>query len=68
MTVLLITLLVGVMGMVGYVLVRGVIGMASGREANAEAQQMWMRKRVLYQAIAVGIAALIMFLAGTRGS
>ena len=67
MTILLIILLVGVMGMTGYVLVRGVIGMASGREGNAAAQQQWMRKRVFYQAIAIGIAAIILSLAGARG-
>ena len=52
---------------VAVIRLQGVIGMASGREANAEAQQMWMRKRVLYQAIAVGLAVLIMIVAGARG-
>ena len=62
-TILIIALLVA-MGATAYVLVRGVMAMASGKLGNQEQQQQWMRKRVLYQGIAILIAALILILAG----
>lgn len=62
-TILIIALLVA-MGATAYVLVRGVMAMASGKVGNGEQQQQWMRKRVLYQGVAILIAALILILAG----
>ena len=59
----LIILLVTVMAATVYALVRGVIAMASGKEGSSEAQQGWMRKRVLFQAVAILIVALILMLA-----
>ena len=64
MNTLLIILLVVAMGFTGYALVRGVMAMASGKVGTGEQQQQWMRKRVLYQGIAVFIAAAILLLAG----
>ena len=64
MNTLLIIGLVLAMAATAYVLVRGVLAMASGKVGNQQAQQQWMRKRVLYQGIAVFIAAAIMMLAG----
>lgn len=64
MNTLLIILLVVAMGATAYVLVRGVMAMASGKVGNQEQQQQWMRKRVLYQGIAVFIAAAILLIAG----
>jgi membrane protein insertase Oxa1/YidC/SpoIIIJ len=64
MSTLLIIVLVVAMGATAYVLVRGVMAMASGKVGNQEQQQQWMRKRVMYQAIAVFIAAAILLLAG----
>ena len=50
-----------------YVLVRGLAGMAQGSSTlNAARSQSLMQKRVLYQAIAILVAALLMLLA--RGS
>jgi FlaG/FlaF family flagellin (archaellin) len=63
MNTLLIIALVVAMAATAYVLVRGVLAMASGKVGNQQAQQQWMRKRVLYQGIAVFIAAAIMMLA-----
>lgn len=60
---LLIILLVAAMAATAYVLVRGVIAMASGKDVTGEAQQNWMRKRVLFQAVAIVIVALILILA-----
>jgi len=67
MTPLLIILLVIAMGATAYVLVRGVIAMASGKDLSGEQQQNYMRKRVLYQAIAIVIVILIFVVAGQAG-
>ena len=66
MTAPLIIVLLIFMGLTVYVLVRGVMAMASGKAGNQAKQQEWMRKRVLYQGIAIFIAALVLMLA--RGS
>ncbi|MEO5773483.1 MAG: twin transmembrane helix small protein [Sphingomicrobium sp.] len=63
MTPLLIILLVAAMGATAYVLVRGVMAMASGKDATGEKQQDWMRKRVLFQGVAIVIVVLILILA-----
>jgi len=63
--VLLILLLMAMAGVV-YVLVRGVMAMASGKDLTGEQSQMWMRRRVLFQAVAIVIVILILFLAGSQ--
>ena len=65
MSAILIIALLVAMGATAYVLVRGVMAMASGKVGNQEQQQQWMRKRVLYQGIAIMIAALILILANS---
>ena len=65
-TILLILLLLA-MGATAYVLVRGVIAMASGKDLSGERQQGYMRKRVLFQAIAIIIVILILVMAGASG-
>ena len=67
MNTALIILLVLAMAATAYVLVRGVIAMASGKDVTGEKQQDWMRKRVLFQAVAVVLVALILILASARG-
>lgn len=62
-TFLLILLLIA-MGAVAYVLVRGVIAMAQGKDVTGEVQQSYMQKRVLYQGIAIVIVVLILVMAG----
>ena len=64
MTPILLILLVLAMGATAYVLVRGVIAMASGKDISGERQQNYMRKRVLFQAIAIIIVILILAVAG----
>ena len=64
MNILLVLALVAAMGATAYVLVRGVIAMANGKENNGAKQQEWMRKRVLYQGIAIAIVAVILLIAG----
>ncbi|HMI39851.1 MAG TPA: HIG1 domain-containing protein [Sphingomicrobium sp.] len=66
MTILLVILLVGAMAATAYVLVRGVIAMASGKDLSGEAQQGWMRKRVLFQGIAIVLVILVLALASSR--
>ena len=68
MNTVLTILLVVAMAAVAYVLVRGVMAMASGKDVSGEVQQGYMRKRVQYQAIAIVIVILILLLAsGARG-
>ncbi|HUE79920.1 MAG TPA: twin transmembrane helix small protein [Sphingomicrobium sp.] len=63
MSTVMIILLVVAMAATAYVLVRGVIAMASGKDVTGEQQQNWMRKRVLFQAVAIVLVALILILA-----
>jgi len=65
MNTLLLILLALAMAATAYVLVRGVIAMASGKDISGERQQGYMRKRVLFQAVAIVIVILILILAGT---
>lgn len=64
MTPILLILLLAAMAATAYVLVRGVMAMASGKVGSSQEQQGWMRKRVMFQAIAILIVALILVLAG----
>ena len=61
---LLVILLLLAMGATAYVLVRGVIAMASGKDITGEQQQNYMRKRVLFQGLAIVIVLLILIVAG----
>ena len=63
----LLVLLLLAMGATAYVLVRGVIAMASGKDITGEQQQNYMRKRVLFQAVAIIIVVLILIVAGQAG-
>ena len=62
MSIFLSILLLGAMAGVAYVLVRGVIAMAQGKDVSGEVQQGYMQKRVMYQAIAIVIVILILLL------
>jgi uncharacterized membrane protein len=64
----LLILLVLAMGATAYVLIRGVIAMAEGRDVSGQEQQNWMRKRVMFQAIAIGIVMLILVFASASSS
>ena len=64
MSILLIILLIAAMGATAYVLVRGVMAMASGKDISGAQQQDYMRKRVLFQGVAIMIVALILIVAG----
>ena len=64
MTTFLLILLLIAMAATAYVLVRGIIAMASGKDISGEQQQNYMRKRVLFQAVAIIIVMLILVVAG----
>jgi hypothetical protein len=59
----LLILLIVAMAATAYVLVRGVIAMASGKDVTGEQQQNYMRKRVLFQGIAIVIVILLLYFA-----
>ncbi len=65
MSTVLVILLVLAMGATAYVLVRGVMAMASGKDLSGEQQQSYMRKRVLFQAVAIVLVILILVVAGS---
>ena len=67
MNTVLTILLLAAMGATAYVLIRGVMAMASGKDISGERQQDYMRKRVLFQAIAIIIVILILVVAGATG-
>jgi hypothetical protein len=58
--ILLVLLMAGTL----YVLVRGVIGMASGKDLSGQQSQKWMQRRVLLQAAAIVVVILILLVAG----
>ena len=68
MNTFLVILLVAAMAATVYVLVRGVMTMAQGKELSSEQQQQWMRKRVQFQALAIVLVIIILLAAGmSRG-
>jgi hypothetical protein len=64
MRITLLILLVLAMAATAYVLVRGVMLMASGKDLTGEQSQQWMRRRVLFQAVAIVLVVLILVVAG----
>ena len=62
LTILLLLVMAGVV----YVLVRGVVGMASGKDVTGEQSQKWMQRRVLLQGVAIVIVVLILIIAGSN--
>lgn len=61
---ILILLLVLAAGATVYVLAKGVIGMAQQKDLTGQRSQDLMRKRVLFQAVAILIAVLLLLMAG----
>ncbi len=49
-----------------FVLVKGVIGMAQGKDLTGARSQQLMRKRVMYQAIAIVFVVLFLLVASGR--
>ena len=67
MTTLLIILIVLAAGATLFVLVKGVIGMAQGKDVTGRRSQDLMRKRVMFQAVAIILVVLLLMLASGRG-
>ena len=67
MTVLLIILLVLAAGATLFVLIKGLINMAQQKDPSGQRSQELMRKRVLFQAIAILIAVVLLLVAGGGG-
>ena len=63
MQTLLIILLLLAAGATVFVLVKGVIGMAQQKDLSGRRSQDLMRKRVLFQAVAILIAVVLLLLA-----
>ena len=66
MTTILIILIVIMAGATLFVLARGVIGMAQGKDITGARSQALMRKRVLYQAVAIVLVVLLLLVAGGK--
>ena len=49
-----------------YILVKGVIGMAQGKDLTGQRSQQLMRKRVLYQAITIVLVILFLLIASGK--
>lgn len=60
----IIPLLVLAVGATVFVLVKGVVGMAQGKDITGERSQALMQKRILFQAIAILLAVLLLVVAG----
>ena len=66
MQTLLVILLVLAAGATVFVLAKGVIGMAQGKDITGRRSQELMRKRVMFQAIAILIAVLLLLMAAPQ--
>ena len=66
MTTILIILIVLMAGATLFVLAKGVIGMAQGKDITGARSQALMRKRVLYQAVAIVLVVLLLLLASGK--
>lgn len=50
-----------------FILIRGVVTMAGGKDITGERSQALMRKRILFQAVAIFIAVLLLLVMGSGG-
>jgi len=67
METLLIILIVAAAAATLFVLIKGVIGMANGKDIGGARSQDLMRKRVLFQGLAIVLVVLLLAVAG-KGS
>ncbi len=68
MTWILIPLLVLAALATLFVLIKGVVTMAGGKDVTGQRSQDLMRKRILFQAVAIFIAVLLLLVASGGGS
>ncbi len=65
MKTVLIILIVLAAGATLFVLVKGVIGMAQGKDITGQRSQALMQKRILFQGIAILLAIALLVVAGS---
>ena len=66
MDIFLLILIALAAGATLFILARGVIGMASGKDITGQRSQDLMRKRVFFQAIAIVLVILFLLVASGR--
>ena len=66
MNSLLLLLIVVMAGATLFILVKGVIGMAQGKDLTGERSQQLMRKRVMFQAITIVLVIFFLLLASGK--
>ncbi len=66
MDILLFLLILVAAGATLFVLAKGVIGMANGKDITGVRSQELMRKRVMYQAVAIVFVILFLLVASGR--
>jgi hypothetical protein len=66
MSTFLFILIIIAAGATLFVLAKGVIGMANGRDVTGERSQNLMRKRVMYQAVAIVFIMLFLLVVGGK--
>ena len=64
---ILVLLLVIAAGATLFVLIKGVIGMAQQKDITGQRSQALMQKRILFQALAIGIAILLLLVLRSGG-
>jgi hypothetical protein len=64
---ILVLLLVAAAGATLFVLIKGVIGMAQQKDLTGQRSQALMQKRILFQAIAIIIAVLLLLVLRSGG-
>ncbi len=68
MSTILVILIVLAAGATLFVLVKGIVGMASGKDITGARSQELMRKRVFFQAIAIVLVVLFLLVASNGKS
>lgn len=68
MSTFLLILILLAAGATLYILVKGVIGMAQGKDITGQRSQDLMRKRVMFQAVAIILVILFLLVAKGSGS
>jgi hypothetical protein len=68
MQTLLIILILLAAGATAFVLVKGVIGMAQGKDVTGVRSQDLMRKRVMFQALAIILVVLLLVVGSGGGN
>jgi hypothetical protein len=66
MSTFLLILIVLAAGATLFILAKGVIGMAQGKDITGERSQQLMRKRVLFQAVAIILVILFLLVASGK--